>query len=302
MKYEALSMSIPSSIMAPASSDIMDFLSLITPEKKQWWSRADRAQVLVNLQPPFKLRGFDSLNDTDLIEADIESIIPAIKKHFGLDEVAVSPSSGRRGDFDGIVLSPGEARLLYEGVKGGSFEDIRYVYIFVGSQRIHSVFRVKVPGDSKINDVVSFLENEGKIGNPDAPEEHSCIFNPLSSRLFNPEEPIGPETSYLAFSNEEKRLDSAGLFSRPSLRIKPVFRDVSPALDSERPCCNCLSCASVCPAGLAPNILYHFERAGSEDTEAMGADLCFHCGLCTFICPSNIPLCAGIGAGNADSE
>jgi len=294
-------MPIPSSILAPETSEIMDFLSLITPEKKQWWSRAEQSQLLVNLQPPFELQGYDSLSDADLIEEDLESIISALKKQFGLKKVVVSASSGHRGYFEGILLSPGEARLLYDGVKDGSFEDIRYVYIFTGIQSIHSVFRVKVPVDSKISDVVSFLEEEGKFANPDEPEEHSCIFNPLSGRLFSPEDFIGPETSFLALSNEEMRLVSSGLFSRPSTRRKPAFRRVSPSIDSRRPCNNCLFCTSVCPAGLSPAILFHFAEAGSEDLDALGADLCFHCGLCTFICPSNIPLCAGIGGINADS-
>ncbi len=294
-------MPIPSSITAPETSDILDFLTLITPEKIEWWSRADRSQVLVNLQPSFKLRGFDRLDDADLVEEDIDSILSAIEKRFDLEKSEVSGFSGLSGnrrDFNGIILSPGEARLLYEGVTGGSFEDIRYVYVFAGSEIIHSVFRVKVPVDSKIRDVVSFLEAESGI---ELQDENTCIFNPLSSRLFTLEEPIGPETSYLALSDGEKRLDSAGLLSRPSTRRKPVFRKVTPSLDSRRPCNNCLSCSVICPAGLSPSILFHFAEAGSEDLEALGADLCFHCGLCTFICPSNIPLCAGIGGINADS-
>ena len=301
MKYEAFSMPIPSSIMAPETSDILDFLSLITPEKIQWWSKADQFRVLVNLQPPFNLQGFDRLNDADLVEEDIDFILSAIKKRFGRDEAVVSGLSGlsgHLGDFEGIILSPGEVRLLYKGITSGSFEDIRYVYVFVGSKTIHSVFRVKVPVDSKISDVVSFLEDEGRI---DVQGENTCIFNPLSHRLFNPEEPIGPETSYLALSDGEKRLVSAGLFSRPSTRRKPAFRRVTPSLDSRRPCNNCLICSSICPAGLSPSILFHFAEAGAEDLDTLGADLCFRCGLCTFVCPSNIPLCEGIGGINADS-
>ena len=252
------------------------------------------------------------------MEEDIDFILSAIKKRFGLDEAVVSGLSGlsgHLGDFEGIILSPGEVRLLYEGITSGSFEDIRYVYVFVGSKTIHSVFRVKVPVDSKISDVVSFLEDEGRI---DVQGENTCIFNPLSHRLFNPEEPIGPETSYLALSDGEKRLVSAGLFSsakttqdiniisaglfsRPSTRRKPAFRRVTPSLDSRRPCNNCLICSSICPAGLSPSILFHFAEAGAEDLDTLGADLCFRCGLCTFVCPSNIPLCEGIGGINADS-
>jgi len=298
LKYEALSMSISSSIEAPETSDIMDFLSLITPEKIQWWGMADQSQVLVNLQPPFNLLGFNELNDADLVEEDIESILNAIRERFNLEKAVVFGLSGHQGDFNGIILSPGEARLLYEGITRGSFEAIRYVYVFSGSDLIQSIFRVKVPVDSKISDVVSFLKGNGRI---DVQEEYTCIFNPLSHRLFNPEESIGPETAYIAISDEELRLDSAGFFSRPSTRRKPTFRRVTPSLDSRRPCNNCLICSSICPAGLSPSILFHFAQAGSEDLDALGADLCFRCGLCTFVCPSNIPLCEGIGGIDAHS-
>ncbi len=299
-------MNCTSTISSPDSSCILDYLSLITPEKIHWWSRADKNILVVDLQSPVNLRGFGVVNDADLL-GDIDITLSAIKKRFSLGNVMVSGLKDYRGiyagrlqrsSFNGIVLSAAETGRLYEVLSGESFENIRYIHVLFDTKTLHSIARVKAPGDARVKDVLLFL-----AGKMDGFGEDSNIFNPLSREKLNPEEFIGTRTDLIAVTDEIKRLDStaAGILSRPSSRKKLSFRKISDSLDTRNACCNCLSCAAICPAGLSPSILFHFAESGAEDLDSLGADLCFQCGLCSFVCPSNIPLSAGIGGIHADA-
>lgn len=59
----------------------------------------------------------------------------------------------------------------------------------------------------------------------------------------------------------------------------------------QQACIRCGACADVCPAGLLPQQLYWYARAGDFDKldEYHLAD-CIECGACAFVCPSKIPL------------
>ncbi|MCK5735337.1 MAG: hypothetical protein KAH21_02620, partial [Spirochaetaceae bacterium] len=207
MKYEALSMPGTSMISSPESSEIMDFLTLITPEKHQWWGRAVQNQLAVDFRPVINLQGFGGLNDTDLA-GDIDVCLSAVKEQFDLEKVIVSGIKGYRGaytgsfnrhSFNGIVLNPSEAGRLYKAVSGDSFDDVRYVYVLSGSEKITSVFRVRAPGNSKVKDIILFIGGKEQY-----------IFNPLTCREIDSEEMIGPDTSLIAVSDKERCLDSFG--------------------------------------------------------------------------------------------
>lgn len=68
----------------------------------------------------------------------------------------------------------------------------------------------------------------------------------------------------------------------------------------ERECLRCGGCIRICPAGLEPVRLARLiardllEQAREEDLE-----LCSECGLCSFTCPSHIPLVRTIREGKA---
>ena len=70
-----------------------------------------------------------------------------------------------------------------------------------------------------------------------------------------------------------------------------------------RPCVYCNYCENVCPAGLMPYLLSKYvthemvEEAGRHRILA-----CIECGLCTYVCPSKLPLMEHIQAGKARLE
>jgi len=85
---------------------------------------------------------------------------------------------------------------------------------------------------------------------------------------------IKPTTGILALSPEESRQGS------------------------EVPCIHCAWCVEVCPIGLMPYLFVDLIRLNKPllaDTYHLFD--CFECGLCDYVCPSNIPLVEVIRAG-----
>jgi ferredoxin len=62
------------------------------------------------------------------------------------------------------------------------------------------------------------------------------------------------------------------------------------------PCQKCLRCSLVCPVDLQPFLLSAFaKKERSTDAASFNISRCVECGLCTYICPSGIPLTRNIG-------
>ncbi|MGI6787345.1 MAG: RnfABCDGE type electron transport complex subunit C [Acholeplasmataceae bacterium] len=59
----------------------------------------------------------------------------------------------------------------------------------------------------------------------------------------------------------------------------------------EDPCIMCASCIEGCPVGLDPVLIMKAQRARDKDTlMTLDVNKCIECGLCSYICPSKIPL------------
>lgn len=59
----------------------------------------------------------------------------------------------------------------------------------------------------------------------------------------------------------------------------------------EEPCIMCSSCIDVCPTGLDPVLIMKAQRARDKDALLqLDVNNCIECGLCSYICPSKIPL------------
>lgn len=92
----------------------------------------------------------------------------------------------------------------------------------------------------------------------------------------------------------------ASLYSRFTANLHKNYKIFIPHFTSEtlsqdRPCQKCLHCSAVCPAKLYPFMLSAFAEHGSLK-EAVQQDIekCTECGLCSYVCPSDIPLMQNI--------
>jgi len=79
----------------------------------------------------------------------------------------------------------------------------------------------------------------------------------------------------------------------------PTPKSVEPKLHGdERPCLNCGSCLEVCPMGLNPAWLARYvEYKQLEKAEKLDILACIDCNLCSWVCPSKIPLATQIKNG-----
>lgn len=69
-----------------------------------------------------------------------------------------------------------------------------------------------------------------------------------------------------------------------------IDRD-SDRLPSPGPCVRCGHCQEDCPAGLDPQrLLDAFERNTPAEALALQVRACFECGLCSYVCPAQLPL------------
>jgi Na+-translocating ferredoxin:NAD+ oxidoreductase RnfC subunit len=57
----------------------------------------------------------------------------------------------------------------------------------------------------------------------------------------------------------------------------------------------------VCPVGILPNLLHRYVRREiiDENLQQFGIFKCIDCNLCTYVCPSKIPLAALMKSGKA---
>ncbi len=115
---------------------------------------------------------------------------------------------------------------------------------------------------------------------------------------------------------EENRDREFLSFLRPGIHrgsfSNAFLSSLSPVLSKEldtnvkgeyRPCIYCNYCETVCPVGLMPYLLSKYvTRDMTDEAERHGISACIECGLCTYVCPSKIPLMTHIQEGKAEIE
>ena len=126
-------------------------------------------------------------------------------------------------------------------------------------------------------------------------------------RTFNTIIALSEDTQreFLAFARPGFRRDS---YSHTCLSI--LFKKNSEMFQKtcgtnlhgeERPCIFCTFCQQVCPVGIIPHLLFHYVEKDVIDETLLKYKIfnCIECNLCSYVCPSKIPIAQHIKEGKA---
>jgi electron transport complex protein RnfC len=70
-----------------------------------------------------------------------------------------------------------------------------------------------------------------------------------------------------------------------------VLEGRGPLADGYGPCIRCGRCLEACPLGLEPDqVSLRVEAGRARDSEPFGANDCYECGCCSYVCPAERPL------------
>jgi Pyruvate/2-oxoacid:ferredoxin oxidoreductase delta subunit len=156
-------------------------------------------------------------------------------------------------------------------------------------------FVVHVDAGTSMNKVLASLPG---IHEHLASRDSSLPYDPLTGSIFDPDEDvITHRARVIMFTESGYTLAPAGdgLFPFPYRGKTVHVTEGKPEPAAEKPCNNCLACARFCPAGIHPAYIYHNLIHENLD-EAIGLSMkaCVRCGICSFVCPSCIPLASTI--------
>ncbi len=85
--------------------------------------------------------------------------------------------------------------------------------------------------------------------------------------------------------------DSSFLFPFPIYNRELLISKDKPIKKRPVSCINCNRCNSYCPEGVYPQYFYHYlDNDFIEEVEKLDVKDCTLCGVCSFICPSNLPI------------
>ncbi|MBW2568234.1 MAG: 4Fe-4S dicluster domain-containing protein [Deltaproteobacteria bacterium] len=159
---------------------------------------------------------------------------------------------------------------------------------FISAEAVASIGNAFNNGQIPVTKILTLVKKDGskllvsaRIGTP-----VSDIFNSFNITLNENDRIIfgGPMTGSCVYSGDHPvQPDTDAIIVQDKDDI-PVISDY--------PCTNCGDCIRVCPANIQINLLVRFLEAGQYEEAADQYDLhsCIECGLCSYVCVSQMPI------------
>ena len=286
--------------------DVLALLQEILPGKKGYFEGITGGNLTLSLLPdaPFIP---DPLVQADFLFEDFRQALEDFGRTGLFREIEVLGfQPGRRFKAPGVVfrntsiygktetalLNLLEFSRLYGSVNRRQFENRRMVTLWEGPSRFWTAC---VPEGLRLKDFIPNLTGlqEGEL-------DSRSIRHPMTGEVFSPLEEVSARTNSLCLSREHWELQPLPTLFFPFPHFNRQLKWIQTEAPKEgssdrRPCSNCLSCAKFCPAALYPSLLYHYLEADQADeAEKLKIRACIGCGFCSVVCPSKIPLAAGI--------
>ena len=271
-----------------------DCLGKLFPDKKAYFEKQDPGRMIISALPqaPFGV-------SPDVLAAfffdDLEGTLRWAIERFGLTGIKLAGLSEfkemnirdvvfRRGiprREAGVRLNLFEFNRLISAAREGKVSSGLLLSIFRDPGNVHSFF---VPDGTSLEKII---ESERGLTAGE-------LYDPFSGKSFGTGDTISGAMEHALVSSDSEYIASPGmgqLFAFPWFDRTIAMRKAGRSENSEQPCSNCLACGDHCPADLSPSILYHqIIKGGMHDTPGLGLFTCIRCGLCSFVCPSSLPL------------
>ena len=288
------------------STNVFSLLQEIIPEKKAYFAECTEKNITLSLLPdaPFMpdplvqaeflfgnfKKALEDLLENDLFrEIEVLGLPPG--RHFEAPGLAFRNTS-IYGKTETALLNLMEFSRLYESITRRQFEDRRMVSLWEDPSR---VWAACVPAGMELKEFIPKL-----TGLKEEELEKRKIHHPMTGQIFSPSDKVSGRTGNLCISQDHWELQSASAFFFAFPQFNRQLKWMQTETPNENssnqgPCSNCLSCVKICPADIYPNLLYHYLVADQEDeAEKFKVRACIGCGFCSTVCPSKIPMAAGI--------
>jgi len=285
--------SVGTDIMA-CDGSMVDCLGKLFPQRKVYFEKQDPGRLIISALPQAPFGVYPDILAGFFFE-DLAGALQWSIERFNLSEITVaglselSEKKVRRVVYrrtlpkrqSGVQLDLFEFSRLVSAVREEKVSSGLLVSIFRDPGNVHSFF---VPDGTSLEKI--FESERGLTAGE--------LYNPFTGRSFGTVDMInGAREHALVYSDSEYSASpGAGqLFAFPWFGRTIAMRKTRRSENPGQPCSNCLACGDHCPAGLYPSILYHqITKGGLHDTPGLDLFACTRCGMCSFVCPSSLPL------------
>lgn len=205
-----------------------------------------------------------------------KGIIDKFVKHYKLDRIEYRHKMNRPKVNELLIKSFDFYRLV-DSFSNGYINDSVLIHLFNKPEDIRSYI---IPSDTNY---LTFLNLSGLADNyyypltGHIPDPHTNLSDNNETTLFNREYIISKNNSFMF---------PFPIFNRELSIVKGTHVN-----EDERSCINCNKCTQYCPESIYPQFYPHYLGNGLiEEAERLLIKKCTLCGICTFVCPVNIPI------------